>query len=307
MRIVFMGTPEFAVPVLGALCGAGYEIAAVISQPDREKDKKGNVIATPVKRYALENGLNCLQFDRVSQHVAELKALKPDVMITAAYGQLLSADVLDVAPLGVLNVHASILPEYRGSSPIQTALLCGESETGVTIMKTDIGMDTGDILSMVKVPVLCSDNAQTLTDKLSGIGAELLVKTLPDYAAGKIKPIKQDDSKATHCKKIIKADALIDWKSSAHEISCKVRAFNPWPVAFSYLDGVPFKIYAAEEVKGNFGAAGTVTVSANNMTVACGEGGLKLLSVQIPGKKVLPIADFLRGKKIINQSVLNND
>lgn len=304
MRIVFLGTPEFAVPVLDKLIECGHEIAAVISQPDREKDKKGRILPTPVKQYAVEHGLKCLQFEKLSREVDELKKLSPDVMITAAYGQLLTEQVLSVPKLGVLNVHASVLPKYRGSSPIQSAILSGDEETGVTIMKTEIGMDTGDIVAIRRLPILPQDTAGTLSDKLSLLGAELLAEILPDYGAGKITPVPQRHDLATRCKKISKADGVIDWSRPAHEIVCKVRAYNPWPIAYTYLDGVPLKIYQASVVNETVGKAGEIKVSGNTMTVACGSGSVSLCKIQLPGKKALPIDEFLRGCKPADKTVL---
>ncbi|MDE6398010.1 MAG: methionyl-tRNA formyltransferase, partial [Clostridiales bacterium] len=258
MRIVFMGTPNFAVPVLDALMNAGHEIAAVVSQPDREKDKKGNLLPTPVKKFAVERSLNVLQCARISDCVGQLAELRPDVMITAAFGQLLRPDVLTVAPHGILNVHASLLPAYRGASPVQSALLAGETQTGVTIMRTDIGMDTGDMLSHVVVPISENDTAQTLSDTLAEEGAKLLVQTLYKLENGGIDAVPQDGSKATYCKKIGKADGLVDWNLSAREIACRVRAFNPWPSAYTYLDGSLLKIHAATAAEGDFGSAGSM-------------------------------------------------
>lgn len=307
MRLVFLGTPDFAVPVLDKLVSVGFEIAAVISQPDREKDKKGNLLATPVKRYAESHGLTCLQFDKVSQHVEELKSLAPDVMVTVAYGQILSREVLAVPRFGVLNVHASLLPKYRGSSPIQSAILCGERVTGVTIMKTDIGMDTGDIVAVREVSITPADNSATLSDKLAAVGADLLARVLPDYASGKITPVPQKHEETTACKKIAKADGLIDWTLSAREIACKVRAYNPWPIAFTYLDGVMLKIYGATECDETLGKPGTVYVSGDTVKVACGKGSLVLDTLQLPGKRVLPACEFARGRKNLNGSVLKNE
>ncbi len=306
MRIVFMGTPDFAVPVLDALIAAGHEIAAVVSQPDREKDRKGNLLPTPVKAFALQRGLAVLQFERVSDHVGELRSLAPDVMITAAYGQLLRAEVLTVAPYGVLNVHASLLPLYRGASPVQSALLAGETKTGVTVMQTALGMDTGDMLGVTAVPIDVTDTAQTLSQKLAAEGARLLVRILYKLAAGEIVPVPQDDTKATYCKKIVKADGRIDWRLPARDIVCRVRAYNPWPAAFTVYKGVPLKILAAAAVDGDFGAAGNVTAENDTLTVACGEGGVRLLCVQSAGKKAMSAAEFLRGNKVPSGTVLEN-
>ena len=303
MRLIFMGTPEFAVPILDALYCGGHEIVAVVSQPDREKDKKGNILATPVKRYALSHGILCLQYDRISQHVTELKELEPQIMITAAYGQLLSKEVLEVPPFGILNVHASLLPKYRGSSPVQSAILCGETTTGVTIMKTELGMDTGDIVSVAEVKIAETDTADSLSEKLSNAGAKLLAETLPEYAAGRITPKKQNSELATYCKKIVKADGIIDWTLSAREIAHKIRAYNSWPVASTFLHGAAFKIYEAKECDRR-GEPGSVTVENGEMFVGCGVGSIKPAVVQLPGKKAMGIAEFLRGHKIEKGTVL---
>ena len=306
MRIIFMGTPEFAVPVLDALANSEHEIVAVISQPDREKDKKGNLLATPVKQYAEEHSLDCLQFDKVSAHVSQLRGLNPDAIVTAAYGQLLSAEVLQTPRLGVLNVHASLLPAYRGSSPIQSAILCGEKVTGVTIMKTELSMDTGDILSKREIAIDERDTAETLSHKLSKLGASLLLEVLEKYGRNEITPRKQDDSQATYCKKITKADGLIDWSASASDICCKIRAYYPWPVAYAYLCGTPLKIYEADISENSFGESGLVTVKGNEMYVSCGSGSIKVKRMQLPGKKVLPAEEFLRGRNIPEGCVLKN-
>ena len=234
-------------------------------------------------------------------------------MITAAYGQLLSESVLQAATGGVLNVHASLLPAYRGASPVQSAILCGETVTGVTVMKTEIGMDTGDMLAAERVAVLPEDTTQTLSEKLSQTGASLLVRVLPDYAAGKIKLMPQDDARATYCKKVTKADGNINWGDSAHEIFCKVRAYNPWPSAYTYLQGELLKIHAAEEVSDSAEetaalratAFGQVCVWENKLYIRCKNGWLKPTLVQLAGKKPLLIDEFLRGKRV-DGCVLNN-
>lgn len=307
MRILFMGTPEFAVPVLEALIDAGYEIVAAVSQPDREKDKKGNIIPTAVKACAEKHGIKCLQFDKVSAHVSELAALKPDVAVTAAFGQILSAEAIAAPELGILNVHASLLPKFRGSSPVQTALMCGEKTTGVTIMKTDIGMDTGDMIAKADMEISEDDNCATLTEKLSRLGAELLVRTLGDYASGKIEPEPQNGDDATYCKKVVKADGNVNWNESAEKIACLVRAYNPWPTAYTYLDGELLKIYSARVKEEKFGAAGEIRITPDEMTVSCGEGSLALETVQLQGKKAMPISDFLRGKKLRSGNILTNE
>ena len=304
MKVVFMGTPEFAVPVLDALRRSSHEVVAVIAQPDREKDKKGNILRTPVHAYCDEHGLRYFAFDRISDHVSELIEFGADVFVTAAFGQLLSRAVLEVPSRGVLNVHASVLPAYRGSSPIQSAILAGDKESGVTIMQTDIGMDTGDILSVKKLEISNKDTYGSLSDKLSVLGADLLIETLSALENGNIKKIKQDESLANHCKKISKADGVIDWSRPASEISCKIRAYNPWPIAYTFLDGTPFKIYEAEVSDYSGLSAGEICIRGGDMTVGCGEGSLRLITVQLPGKKAMPVAEFLRGHKTKSGCVL---
>lgn len=307
MRIVFLGTPSFAVPILDALLAAGQEIAGVVSQPDREKDRKGNLLPTPVKAFALERGLPILQCERVSNETEKLRIWRPDVMITAAFGQLLSPEVLAVPRYGVLNVHASLLPKYRGASPVQAAILAGEQTTGVTIMQTDPGMDTGDILSTVTVPVTANDTARSLSEKLSVEGARLLCQTLVRLQAGTLTPRKQDNEKATYCRKIEKSDAKIDWNKSAEEIARAVRAFVPKPIAYTFFRGGRLQITAATPVPSCGGRAGTLCVEGDTVTVACGEGGLRLLTVQPAGKKQMQIDEYLRGHKICTGEECTNE
>ena len=304
MRIIFMGTPAFAVPVLEALARV-HTVVAVVSQPDREKDKKGNLLPTPVKVCAGALGIPCLQPEKVGAHVDELKAYTPDVLITAAFGQLLPQGVLDAAPRGVLNVHASLLPAYRGSSPISAAILAGETQTGVTIMQTALGMDSGDILLAKACAIENSDTTATLTEKLSVLGANLLIEALEKLEKGEITPTPQDETKVSFCKKIVKSDGLLDFSLSASVLARKVRAYNPWPIAYATYNGAPLKIYEAEEAEASGGECGTLLVSRDTLTVRCGEGALKLLTVQLPGKKAMPAAEFLRGHRLQEGEKLN--
>ena len=304
MRIVFMGTPAFAVPVLEALARA-HTVVAAVSQPDREKDKKGNLLPTPVKVCAERLGIPCLQPEKVSGHIDALKAYAPDILITAAFGQLLPQSVLDIAPRGVLNVHASLLPRYRGSSPVSAAILEGEAQTGVTIMQTVLGMDAGDILLSQACPIESTDTTATLTEKLSDLGADLLIETLEKLERGEITPIPQDETKVSFCKKIVKSDGLLDFSLPAAVLERKVRAYNPWPIAYAIYNGAPLKIYEAEVVEAESGEVGTLCVSRDTITVRCGEGALKLCTVQLPGKKAMPAAEFLRGHRMQEGEKLN--
>lgn len=300
-----MGTPSFAVPVLEALHKT-HTVVAVVSQPDREKDKKGRLLPTAVKSCALSLGIPCLQVEKVGEHVDELKAYAPDVLITAAFGQLLPQSILDLAPRGVLNVHASLLPLYRGSSPIAAAILAGDAQTGVTVMQTALGMDSGDILSTEACAIEKNDTTATLTEKLSLLGANLLCKTLAKLEKGEITPMPQDAEKATYCKKIVKSDGLLDFSLPASVLARKVCAYNPWPITYALLNGVPLKIYEAEAAEcGKTCAEGTLIAGRDALSVRCGEGALKLLTVQLPGKKAMGAAEFLRGHRIGEGEKLN--
>lgn len=294
MRAVFLGTPEFAVPSLNALCEC-VEVVAVVCQPDRERDRKGRIIEGAVKKRAEEFGIPVYQFEKIRRDGVEtLRELAPDVMITCAYGQILSQDILDIAPLGALNVHGSILPRYRGSAPIQRALINGEKETGVTIMKTDVGMDTGAILSVEKLAIDDCDYVDDLYDKLSVIGAELLVKTLADYVDGKIEPVPQDNDLATNAPPLKKEEAYLDFTSDAESVRNVIRGFGYGVCEFR---GEPLKIYRAEVSQENCGqAAGTVVKAVkNDFVIACGNGALKLTEIQASGKKRMKTIDFLNG------------
>lgn len=309
MRVLFLGTPEFAVLPLKAIKESTHELVGVISQPDREKDKKGRLKKTPVHEFADESGLPCYQFEKIGEHADEIKSMRADVMVTAAYGQLLPQKVLDIAPHGIVNIHASLLPQYRGSSPIQTALLDGCKQTGITLMRTELSMDSGDILAQRATDVLPEDTAGVLSERLSRMGAEMIVELLDGMQDGKIKAEKQNSELATYCKKIGKQDGLIDWSHSAESIFNRIRAMNPWPVAYTFFCGKNIKIYAAQvlTVEGlpqnlqNFYVGckdrrcGEIMTDGKRLAVICGEGLLDIVCLQAPGKNRLPAADFLRG------------
>jgi methionyl-tRNA formyltransferase len=295
MRVVFLGTPAFAVPTLKALYDR-YEIVAVVCQPDRERDRKGNYIDGAVKSAAKELNLPVYQFEKIkTDGVSILRDLRPDVMITCAYGQILSQEILDIAPLGVINVHGSILPKYRGAAPIQRAVMDGEKETGVTIMKTDVGMDSGDILSVEKVEISDEDYAQDLFDKLSFVGAELLVDTLDKYAKGEIKPIKQDESKVTYASMIEKSEAQLDFSLPAEKIRNIVRGVGYG--VFSYK-GLQIKAYRLCVVNESGNPGEILAASKGKFIVACGEKALAFTELQASGKKRMGVVDFLNGVKL---------
>lgn len=303
-RVVFMGTPEFAVPSLRALADDGrYEIVGVITQPDRPAGRGKKLTACPVKQFALERGLPVFQFEkiRLPEGVARMKALAPDVAVTAAFGQILTQELLDIPARGTINVHASLLPRYRGSAPINWCILNGETETGVTIMRTDAGIDTGDMLRARSTPIGDMETAGELTARLSQLGAELLAETLPDYLAGKIAPVKQDPEKASYQPMLKKAMGEVDWTRPAHEIACQVRGLNPWPCAFTQLNGEALKLYLARPVEWDDGAEpGAVVASSarEGLVVRCGKGALEIMEMQAPGGKRMAAKAYLAGRRI---------
>ena len=303
-RVVFMGTPEFAVPSLKALAEDGrYDIVGVITQPDRPAGRGNRLTACPVKQFALEKGLSVYQFERIRrpEGVEQMKALAPDVCVTAAFGQILTQELLDIPVHGTVNVHASLLPKHRGSAPINWCILMGERETGVTIMRTDAGIDTGDMLKSASTPIGELETAGELTARLSELGARLLADTLPDYLEGRIEPVPQDHDAASYQPMLDKAMGEVDWTQSAAALACRVRGLNPWPCAYTDLDGGRLKLYLARAVDCNVNAApGTVIASSpkEGLVVRCGEGALEILEMQAPGGKRMAAKAYLMGKKI---------
>jgi len=299
LRIVFMGTPDFAVPSLQALLENDYNVVAVVSQPDRPKGRKRVLTPPPVKVEAEKRGIPVLQPERMRrpEAVAELAAYEPDLIVTAAYGQLLPKAVLELPKHGCINVHGSLLPKYRGGAPIQHAIMNGEPTTGVTIMYMAEGLDTGDMISRVEVPITDDDNAGTMFDKLSTAGADLLLRTLPELLAGRLKAVPQDHSQATLAPNIKREDEEIDWSRPARSIFNQIRGLSPWPVAFTTWNGENFKIWSAR--MGSSGGShkpGTVLRSSEEgIEVAASEGTLLLTEVQPAGKKAMSAADFSRG------------
>ncbi len=299
MRIIYLGTPDFAEKPLESLIENGYDVVAVITNKDKPVGRKQILTAPPVKKLALSHGIKVLQYDKIRvEGIEDLKALKPDLMITCAFGQILSKEILDIAPLGVINIHASLLPKYRGASPIHYAILNGEKKTGITIMKTDVGIDTGDIISQEKIDILDGETCGELFNRLSIVGAELLIKTLPSIIDGTARFIKQDDEKATYTKIINKQMAKIDWNCTAKDIVNKVRAFNPMPSAFATFEDNPFKIYEAKECD-LVGEVGKVLRADDKLVIACKDKSVELKIVQKAGGKPMNASDFLRGNKIL--------
>lgn len=301
MRVVFMGTPEFAVPSLKALLDAGYGVVGVFTQPDRPVGRGHKLAACPVKKLAVERGVPVYQFERLrnEEGLACLRALAPDIVVTAAFGQILSQALLDVPQMGTVNVHASLLPAYRGAAPINWCILNGETKTGVTTMLTDAGVDTGAMLLRRETDIGETETAAELSARLSQLGAELLIETLKGYIAGEIAPVKQDERLASRQPMLKKEMGLIDWTRSAKEIACQARGLDPWPSAYTDYAGGTLKIYRARPAVGE-GEPGTVLRSSakEGLFVACGEGALEVLEMQAPGGKRMSARAYLAGKKI---------
>ena len=299
MRIVFMGTPDFAVPSLQALIDAGHDVCAVYTQPDKPQGRKQILTAPPVKTLALEHDIPVFQPNTLKNEdeQARLRELAPEVIIVVAYGKLLPKAVLDIPPHGCINVHGSLLPRWRGAAPIQWAVIAGDEMAGVTTMQMAEGLDTGDMLLTYETKVGEKETAGELFDRLAQSGAELLTQTL--VKLDEITPRPQDDAQSCYAHMLDKQMAVIDWSKSAHEIDCLIRGLNPWPIALTTLSGERLKVFAAEKAAGN-GEPGTV-LEANpkkGLTVACGEGALRLTEIQLVGGKRMKATDFLRGHAI---------
>lgn len=305
-----MGTPDFAVETLEKIIENGYEVVAVVTQPDKPKGRDKKLSPPPVKECALKHNLTVLQPQRARDEafVQELKRYNPDAIVVVAFGQILPESILHMTKYGCINVHASLLPQYRGASPIQWAVIDGCKKTGVTTMLMDEGIDTGDILMVREYELARKETGGSLFDKLSLLGAELLIETLKGMETGSIKPIKQDNEKSSYVKMLTKAMGHIDFAKNANEIERLIRGLNPWPSAFTYMNKKMLKIWDADvsediEVPQN-SPVGTAFVSKEKMYVICGSGFLELKEVQLEGKKRMCIEDFLRGNRIENGMVL---
>lgn len=299
MRIVFMGTPDFAVPSLQALIDAGHDVCAVYTQPDKPQGRKQILTAPPVKTLALEHDIPVFQPNTLKNEdeQARLRELAPEVIIVVAYGKLLPKAVLDIPPHGCINVHGSLLPRWRGAAPIQWAVIAGDEKAGVTTMQMAEGLDTGDMLLTYETKVGEKETAGELFDRLAQSGAELLTQTL--VKLDEITPRPQDEAQSCYAHMLDKQMAVIDWSKSAHEIDCLIRGLNPWPIALTTLSGERLKVFAAEKAAGN-GEPGTVLEAdpKKGLTVACGEGALGLTEIQLVGGKRMKATDFLRGHAI---------
>ncbi|CAI8795372.1 10-formyltetrahydrofolate:L-methionyl-tRNA(fMet) N-formyltransferase [Brevibacillus sp. IT-7CA2] len=299
-RILFMGTPDFAVSSLTAVLEAGYNVIGVVTQPDRPVGRKQVLTPPPVKEAALRHGLLVLQPEKIKAEEAleEVLALEPDLIITAAYGQILPKKLLDAPKYGCINVHASLLPKYRGGAPIHKSIVEGEAETGVTIMYMVEALDAGDMLSKVVVPIEERDTVGTLHDKLAAAGSELLMATVPRLLAGELVAEQQDHSAATFAPNIKRTDEKIDWSRSAEQIYNQVRGLNPWPVAFTTCEGKIWKLWWVEKMPTSVEGKEPGTIIAreeDGIVVTCGSGAVKITELQPEGKKRMSALDFLRG------------
>jgi methionyl-tRNA formyltransferase len=300
-RVVFMGTPAFSVPSLEALA-EHYTVVGVVTQPDRPAKRGRKVTPSPVKKAALALGLPVLQPTslRQAETVAQLRTLEPRVIVVAADGEILRPQVLTIPPAGVINVHPSLLPKYRGASPIIGALLAGEQRTGVTIMLMDEGMDTGPIVKQRAVDIADGDTAGSLGDSLAKLGADLLLEALPEWLEGRIEPKAQDEAKATYTKPVAKGDAILDWSLPAYELWNRVRAYNPRPGASTEWRGTQLKILRARPEpwrEGKEEPGLVIELAPGVVAVVCGQGVLVLEEIQLAGKRAVSAGDFVRGQR----------
>lgn len=309
MKTIFMGTPDFAVPTLDALVKAGHEVTAVVTQPDKAVGRSKTLRPSPVKKRALELGIQVLQPERArdTEFIGQIKDLAPDVMVVVAFGQILPKELLDVPPNGCVNVHASLLPKYRGAAPIQQAVINGDEVSGVTTMLMGEGLDTGDILLTKEVRLEKKETGGSLFEKLSIVGAELLIETLEGLGKNEIIPVPQDESKASYVKMLTKASGLITFEKSPDETECLIRGLDPWPGAYTYFNGKKLSVWDADvgQAKSAGSDPGTVTeASKDHISVICGDGILDIKEVQLEGKKRMKVSDFLNGCRMSPGDIL---
>ena len=303
MKIVFMGTPDFARAALEKIIEAGHEVVLCVTQPDKPKGRSGELQISDVKACALSHNIPVFQPVKIkeAEHVQYLKGIEADIYVVAAFGQILSQEILDIPRFGCVNIHASILPEYRGAAPIQQAIIDGKKSTGVTIMQMAAGMDTGDILLQREIPIERDETGGGLFDKLSVLGGELIVEALPKIEKGELTPVHQDEEKATKCGKLTKDMGRMDFSKDAETLRNLVRGLNPWPSAYTYLNKKMLKIWKAETVDGTDKGKepGIITaVNKESFDVLTGDGILRILEVQLEGKKRMTVKDFLLGYRL---------
>ena len=305
MNIIFLGTPKFAVKALDALANSKHKVIAVVTQPDKPNSRGNKIVPSDVKVYAIMHNIPVLQYAKISRDgVEELKELKPDLMITAGYGQILSQKVIDIPKYGIINLHASLLPKYRGASPIQSAVIAGEKRTGITIMQTDIGLDTGDIISQKAIDILPNETAGELSVRLADLAAEMLLDVLDKISDGTAPKIKQNSADATFTKKILKQDCHINWNKSARQIKCLILGANPEPIASTSVNDQVLKIYTADvaaDVDSTDLPVGTIldiSSAKRGVFVQTGNGVLLLGDVQLPGGKIMNAKLLFSGRKL---------
>jgi methionyl-tRNA formyltransferase len=299
LKIIFAGTPDFAANALSALIESEHEIVAVYTQPDRPAGRGRKLRASPVKEVALEHDIPVLQPENLKETETQdvLRAFNADVMVVAAYGLILPQVILDTPRLGCLNIHASLLPRWRGAAPIQRAIAAGDKESGITIMQMNAGLDTGDILQLFTCPITEKDNGGDLHDRLAAIGANAIVEVLNNLENDSLTPTVQDNALASYAHKLDKKEAIIDWKSSAADIERLIRAFNPWPVAFTYLNDKTLRIWQAQALteKSELEAGTVILCDKKGIDISCGVGTLRLLKLQPAGSKAMDVASFMNG------------
>jgi methionyl-tRNA formyltransferase len=306
MRLVFLGTPGFAVPTLERLVERGHQVVAAVTQPDRPKGRGQALAPPPVKEAAQRLGVPLYQPERVKrpESVEYLRSLAPDAMVVVGYGQIIPQSVIDIPRLGILNVHASLLPKYRGAGPIQWAIVNGETVTGVTIMQIDAGLDTGPMLLKTETAIGADETAPELGRRLSVMGAELLVEALDAYASGHIVPQPQDNAQSTYAPMLKKEDGRIDWSRSAAQIHNQVRGMQPWPGTHAIFRGAALHIWRARPTEAGGGHPPGTLVRIKPPAVACGAGALELVEVQMEGRKRMSAADFANGQRLVENEIL---
>lgn len=301
LRIVFAGTPDFAAQQLRTLLASEHQLVAVYTQPDRPAGRGKKLAASPVKQLAAEHGIPVYQPPtlKTAEAQAQLAGLNADIMVVVAYGLLLPQAVLDLPRLGCINIHASLLPRWRGAAPIQRAIEAGDTVSGITIMQMDVGLDTGDMLVKAECPILPDDTAGALHDRLAELAGPATLEALRQLHSAQAQPEPQDDRQSTYAAKISKAEAALDWRRPAQELARQVRAFNPFPIAFMRADDqeAPIRVWAAEALDADPSEppARVLAIAPTGLDITCGEGVLRITSLQLPGKKPLPVADLLRG------------
>ena len=300
MKIIFMGTPDFAAASLEALIASRHEIQAVVTQPDKPKGRKGELTPSPVKVIAKREGIKVYQPLKVrdEEFVKTLRAYNPDVMVVVAFGQIIPLSILKMPKYGCVNIHGSLLPKYRGAAPIQWAVLDGEKETGITTILMDEGIDTGDILLKKTIKIDAEETSGSLFDKLMALGAKTILETLDELEKGNLTPTKQGESPTAYAKMLNKAMGLIDFTRSAKELDCFVRGMNPWPSAYTLLAGKTLKLWKVRAVGGGGKAGSVIDIDKESFTIACGEGAIEVLEVQLEGKKRMSAGDFLKGSTL---------